>query len=78
MRPKSKFSAPNVCHGVPDLPQVTQVITACARGEVWMWASRMLEWKHLGLQLSRVSYNAMGHLDLLSGRFVEILYLATT
>ena len=46
-------------------PQNLQVVTACARGEVWTWALQALE-THTpnGLQLSRVSYNAMGPMDL--------------
>ena len=45
--------------------QNLEVVTACARGEVWTWALQGLEnHEPNGLQLSRVSYNAMGCMDL--------------
>ena len=44
--------------------QHPEVVTACARGEVWTWALQALEKHERGLQLSRVSYNAIGPMDL--------------
>ena len=44
--------------------QDLEVVTACARGEVWTWALQALNHEPNGLQLSRVSYNAMGPMDL--------------
>lgn len=58
----------------PEIISVNAVVTACARGEVWTWALQGLEnHEPNGLQLSRVSYNAMGCGQLPWWRAVHVL-----
>eukprot|EP00435_Cladocopium_sp_Y103_P049736 s282_g15.t1 len=59
----------------PEIISVNAVVTACARGEVWRWALQTLDGPHgpNGLQLSRVSYNAMGCGQLPWWRAVQVL-----